>query len=1082
MVWDYNSSFVDEHGARTLTGTAKVDLVVSAGGSVIKSKVSGASLHGSTQLEEDIHPGTCAISDKDSLAAGSVTVGGSLGDLSTNWPWDDDQVDVGDCSGEPSGHVDRVFAWTPSCTSSDTGKDGAVTYNSRFLPPFGTGGVGSQSTYTCKGTLKLAGSKPTVKVAVTVADESVSVGDSTGVKVKVSAGDAALDNVSLGSGLQAGGDLAEVTARPDGASGFSLAAHASRVFTYTVKALKAGAAALTVSATGKSKSGTATGRGSTTLRIAAGTLAVTMSVEPQTVSLTVDKNGKVEPKQVTVTVRVSNPGTTKLEHVSLQSVDPEPVEKGQALDQIALPRDALPEEIGELDSKAHATKTYKLKVTGDGKYQLRALVLYATPSGGTGRESAVGGKFEVVVPPLFFSAKREDDQVKGGTPWHISGRLANLSSYKDLCIAPMAPKTSGNAAATGPVDIVKQNLRDVGGPFGGELGPGKDVVLQMFIDTSAGGGTQSKVTLKPEAALIDPGTKCDEKTFKSATKLGEKDMTFTGDGPDFLVHVDVSGPPPEEASDAAFVGGTVLGIAKSLFVDTVKQALDLVALARDWHTTEAEYERMYPLAPPYAAHIAISTAQALQVATDVYATYWKTATEKEKGNLYYEVGNVLYNVSGDFFDDAEGTVKDAAAPFMDRLEKAYASGDDVAIGELWGEAAGSAIQQVVLSLFIEKAGATILADTAGLEEKAAQAGKDWAEGDAAKAVQEGEQATDSAADANLAKDSVRAGTELNLPEKGAVWGIDETTDTALTEIAKDCECLIGVRSRAPESIVKLEDGSVWKHENLKPKNVSDVDVEYLGFRQEDLSEVRFRTYTPEQEAAIRRRIAAADLTADERAAVLDRFETRLGEQKYVSTIEGYSKKGQINVGFNYRDNGIDRMTTKALRKFDLQSAAIPAEDGIPAGGTYYTPLQENPKYADLAKGGGTLPPNCKRLLLSVLCTVTGDVDGVYVTALDGSALPPDKLVTIYERLQAAGWQHPETLTWINNEGKFMFGSKEKILRGLEQGGEAMVEYAPDGVTRATYLNLDESTLVGPDNFHLRVVGGYHDATHAVAAK
>jgi hypothetical protein len=33
-----------------------------------------------------------------------------------------------------------------------------------------------------------------------------------------------------------------------------------------------------------------------------------------------------------------------------------------------------------------------------------------------------------------------------------------------------------------------------------------------------------------------------------------------------------------------------------------------------------------------------------------------------------------------------------------------------------------------------------------------------------------------------------------------------------------------------------------------------------------------------------------------------------------------------------------------------------------------------------------------------------------------------------------------------------------ILKELEVGGEAMVEYAPDGLTRATYLNVKGSDL------------------------
>jgi hypothetical protein len=80
---------------------------------------------------------------------------------------------------------------------------------------------------------------------------------------------------------------------------------------------------------------------------------------------------------------------------------------------------------------------------------------------------------------------------------------------------------------------------------------------------------------------------------------------------------------------------------------------------------------------------------------------------------------------------------------------------------------------------------------------------------------------------------------------------------------------------------------------------------------------------------------------------------------------------------------------------------------------------------------------------------------------------------IYAKLQEAGWQHPETLTWINNQGEFLFGKKTEILQGLEQGsGEAMIEFAPDGVRRATYLDLSQSSLLAPNEFRLRVVGGY----------
>jgi len=459
----------------------------------------------------------------------------------------------------------------------------------------------------------------------------------------------------------------------------------------------------------------------------------------------------------------------------------------------------------------------------------------------------------------------------------------------------------------------------------------------------------------------------------------------------------------------------------------------------------------------------------------VYAAYWRTATALEKDNLYYRVGNVIANVTDDFFGNSKQAVIESAGPFMDDLQKAYASGDDARVWRLWGQVSGHVVQQALTLVFMEVLGARIAKTAPALESTSLKATAEW----------EAEQATVAAKAGKLAPDAaletVPAGSKLELADAEALWGQDAASDAAFLDIAHDEGVVMGVRGRQVESVRKLEGGSVWKHENLKPKNVSDIDIDWLGFRKADAAEVRFRTYTPEQEAAIRHRIETSNLTKAQKDVVLDRFETRLGEKQYVDKIEKFSKKGEINVGFNYRDNGLNRATTVQIRKFTLLDDAIEAEHGIPGGGTYYTPLQENVKFYNLRKGG-RLPPNCRRLLASVLCTVTGDMDGVYVTSANGGSIPADKMAGIYERLQKAGWQHPETLTWINNQGEFLFGPKAKILKGLEQGGgQAMVEYGPDRVRRATYLNIDQSVLLARDKFRLRVVGGYTEEVAPLAA-
>jgi hypothetical protein len=85
-------------------------------------------------------------------------------------------------------------------------------------------------------------------------------------------------------------------------------------------------------------------------------------------------------------------------------------------------------------------------------------------------------------------------------------------------------------------------------------------------------------------------------------------------------------------------------------------------------------------------------------------------------------------------------------------------------------------------------------------------------------------------------------------------------------------------------------------------------------------------------------------------------------------------------------------------------------------------------------------------------------------------------------MEKAGWQHPETVTWIDKLGEFIFGKKTEILSDLDwstPGAQAVVEYAPDEVSRAAYLDLKASfdgaeVGLGPQNFKLVVRGGFSD--------
>ena len=163
QVWDYSVSGLAEHGQRNITGHVTLKLVVS-GSRVVSVKATAVALNGSMHLVEQIHPSSCDITTTHKLdSKGTFVASGTLGNLALSWPMVDHQVDVGACPGEPQGTNDFHVRWgsgapsglnTGACTTKDDGANGTVVYDSTYKPPFGTGGVGSTTTDTCKGALK----------------------------------------------------------------------------------------------------------------------------------------------------------------------------------------------------------------------------------------------------------------------------------------------------------------------------------------------------------------------------------------------------------------------------------------------------------------------------------------------------------------------------------------------------------------------------------------------------------------------------------------------------------------------------------------------------------------------------------------------------------------------------------------------------------------------------------------------------------------------------------------------------------------------------------------------------------------
>jgi hypothetical protein len=1001
----------------------------------------------------------------------------------------------------------QVFA---AITGSVSGNKVTIvtTYNSfapgyvaTFVGTLAAGGNSMSGTWTSNRgqagtwTASRAGGRPSIAVSISLPDGGATIGAVVPVSVRVTAGEVPLKAVTLGRGLVAAGPVAEVTSRPSGLSGFTLPAHASKVFAFKVKAKEPGAAALRASASARSTEGPLSGSGAATLRVAKAELAITIATAPGKVALEASDKGKVLPKDAVVTIRLTNASKVSLKNVSLASLNPEPVDKTERLDQLRFARGALPLEIGTMAPRSTATRKLTLKVTGDGKYQLRALALYANAAGGTARATAVGGTFEATVPILYFrseidaTGRNDRPVVKGGKAFFISGLVKNLSSYKTLCVLPLDANMVGNVYSSGPVDIEAYRPRDNAPPLAGGLLPGHDFLWSLSGGTTQTGGTRASLRFTPRGVAVKRGESCDLRRVLKLKPLAPKEMKLAAKSTDYVLAVDQSSPvlPPLHPvlADLFFFNGIVMELgatpARWYFrqldgLQGVGQAtgtmmMSSIALAREMVRQGVTIDDVLG-APGRLAAGSIAVIDGIEYAytlpfaaaytgvhrtAEILANYWRTASADEKKHLYSQALSVLRRSSYDgglaAYDGIESLIEPAFASWFGKVESAYANGNDPEVWAALGRPIGAGLGDLGMDWLAGEAVLRVARQTKALEAAFRRVG---ASSVTYKTLKE-----------------IPPGKILNPTELKRLWGFAGSDIAAFTRIAREEGVVIGIRGRAPISVKNLEKGAVWKHENLKPKNVSRIDRTYLGFSAKDDGLVAFKRYSEAEKKAIRKRIADAPLTDTQRAEVLERWKIRQSEaDDYLAKLEKLDAGGEIDVGFQYAENGLpDVATTSSKRAFKLVEE--------PSGSGYFKPYQENLGL----QPGAPIPPNCKQLVVKavtrVLCRVTGDMDGVYLTSKLGTALTRDKVLAVYRKLAAAGWQHPETFTWVDQMGAFWFERKEKILAGLGPLGEAMAEFAPDGLVRATVLDLDKTRRLstGTRAWWLFAHGGYAVAHH-----
>jgi hypothetical protein len=810
----------------------------------------------------------------------------------------------------------------------------------------------------------------------------------------------------------------------------------------------------------------------------------------------VNDKGEVVPGKVTVTVTFTNTTKATIDTAQLLLLAPEPVVRSQQLNQLALGKDSLPLLVGPFPPSSHASRKFTLAVTGDGKYQWRALAIYndASRPGGNGRASAVGGAFEATVPLLYFTAdihrdaqadtvnsRNGSDWVKGGDQWYVGGEVKDLSSYQTICLSPLIANTDGNAEAVGLQDVSTHNAGDPEPPVAGLIKPAQSYPFGMLVVTSSTGSTNGSVDVPVKGFMADPGASCElqeDGTMSGAGAALTKDQTdITAGSTSYVVHVDVSVSPDVTPTNGVlnFFGGYAAGS----FAVFATIARGLVAMAKSFHDDPQFYLDVESAAyNPLAAQRLLERANAHMMAiTALMVNYLQTTIPGQSDDPSDFVYQVLDKVANDAYAKlAEGS-KAITQQFAGNLVKAYETGSAAQIWNAWGnfvgEGAGNLVTGIDLQLFIEGAGSLMTAEAPELEA-------------AAKA------ATEEPAVLTTSKGGVvPVGRVLSLADQARAWGFSEDTVNKLDQISQKYGVLIGARSRQAISTELEGLGAVWKSSNFHQKTVSAIDQLYLGMDGIRKGLLGFRSFTPAGETYARRAILEANLPAAEETEALMRLKGRFAEngedfthieqmlnteRKACSTCP--ATKGWTNAGFNATGSGRATSSVSRWRRFTVKETPILAPDGTVLG-TLYEPLEENIAYASAPKLGRSVPALCQAELGTVMCPITGDIDLVYITNLLGGSLSAAKMLEVFAALDEAGFAHTDLVTWIDQqEGSFFFKDKLDQLAGLVKGKESTVQFAPDGKQRATYLApLDQSIATGPNSYQLTILGTYTPGMH-----
>ena len=301
-------------------------------------------------------------------------------------------------------------------------------------------------------------------------------------------------------------------------------------------------------------------------------------------------------------------------------------------------------------------------------------------------------------------------------------------------------------------------------------------------------------------------------------------------------------------------------------------------------------------------------------------------------------------------------------------------------------------------------------------------------------------------------------------------GLRQIEIDTLREFAANNRVLLTLRSRAVESIRWIEEfGAYMKPEQIKIKTVNWIDVEYLGYKYEEIGGVIVRKppLTAEEVAAVRRQLANDGITEflpnGKRnllyREITDRLQLRrsewtTGDPQNVKDMFRWGQDGKADFEWNWRDNLVDptRQPNEAREVgFRMRHDVVKDARGKVIDERWIPEVDP--------EGTGSFHP------------ITGDVDFVSLTDLTSSALTEADHIQMLKLLRDGPLKtpHADSITWVKN-GKFDFPKKRANL----PTACCLAQFGPDGVVRAVKLHLGDrlTQLISPERYWLYYEGGY----------